>query len=335
MTDKQLPRNIDESPQLNLFGQFLSNNQSKVSNAIEIWESIPKYFLNHKQVEKLRTKTGHADPVKWDFTYNSKPCMVTIQPALIEQEDGTYKAFFPSATEELVEESLKKILSYQSHGIHNNKNLETWVKFSLNMISKELKERGKTRNHYEIKHAISVMSRCNITLHIDKQEIWSGAILQDLITIDRKKYLIDSDQKHAAKLPLFISKSINTVEYRQFNYDRLMRCNEQLTRWIYKRLINKYTQASLMNDYHFTFVDLKNSGLLQQARDVDNRRKVIRALEELKSRDVISYYEIKEKKQGRKIIDVVYNVTSSSTFADEQKASNARLKNQRLPVYEY
>jgi hypothetical protein len=38
-------------------------------------------------------------------------CIVTIQPALIKQKDGSYKAFFSSVTEELIEEALKKILT--------------------------------------------------------------------------------------------------------------------------------------------------------------------------------------------------------------------------------
>jgi len=55
------------------------------------------------------------------------PCAVKIQPTLIEQEDGSYKAFFPSVTEELVEEALKKILADQRYGLHDPNNVETWV----------------------------------------------------------------------------------------------------------------------------------------------------------------------------------------------------------------
>jgi hypothetical protein len=37
-------------------------------------------------------------------------CIVTIQPALIKQKDGSYKAFFPSVTEELIEEYIEYFL---------------------------------------------------------------------------------------------------------------------------------------------------------------------------------------------------------------------------------
>ena len=322
---KTPPREIVRSAQYELFTQFVANDGSKVSNTVEAWESIPKYFFTPKQVEKLRSTDGLAKPYKWEYVQNGVLCAVKIQPALIEQDDGGYKAFFPSVTEELIEESLKKILSDQRYGMHDPQNSETWVRFTLSMIQKELKARGRTRNRNEIKHSIEVMSSCIITFYKEDKEVWKGSILQDLVTVGRDEYLADTNSQHIARLPLFISHSINQLEYRQFNYDRLMGCNEQLTRWIYKRLIHRFKQASFVNNYHFMYVDVKqSSGLLQQVSEVQNRKKLISALEELKEIGVIIKYEVNERKEGRKITDVKYTVSPSHEFITEQKAANKR-----------
>lgn len=322
---KKPPEKYIKSLQLDLFSQFVTNDKSEVSNTVEVWESIPKYFFTSAQVEKLRTKTGHADPFKMEFSYDGIAFSVKIQPALIEQKGGGYKACFPSVTEELVEEALKKFLTIQNHGIHDVNKAETWVRFSLSMIYRELQSRGRTRSRNEIKHAIEVMNKCNISLFKDKKEIWSGAILQDLVTVGREEYLADTDAHHIGRLPLFISNAINRLEYRQFNYDRLMSCNEQLSRFIYKKLINRYRHANLVNNYHFMFTDLKNSGLLQQKRDIDNRRKVLSALDELKEKNIIARYETDDRKEGRTIIDVKYIIFPSNQFISEQKAANKRV----------
>jgi len=327
---KTPPRLAMKSVQMNLFSQFITNDRNEVSNTVDIWESIPKYFFTTRQQEKLRTETGHADPYKWEYVKDGQACTVKIQPALIEQEDGSYKAFFPSVTEEIIEESLKKLLTVQSHAMHDVKELETWVKFTLRCLYKELKARGRTRSIAEIKHSIEIMSSCIITFYHGKKEIWKGAILQDLVTVGRDEYIEDTDAHHVARLPLFISQSINSLEYRQFNYDRLLSCNEQLSRWIYKRLINRFRQASFMNDYHFLYSDLKNSGLLQQAIEGDNRKKVLSALDELKQKGVISRYEIDERKERRKIIEVKYLVFAASDFIGEQKAANKRFRENHL-----
>jgi hypothetical protein len=56
------------------------------------------------------------------------------------------------------------------------------------MISKELRDKGRGRDRAEIKRALLVMSRSVITLYRGKKEIWSGAILQDLVTVDREEW---------------------------------------------------------------------------------------------------------------------------------------------------
>ena len=329
---KEPPKGPVKSIQYDLFRQFVTNDPEEVSNTVELWESIPKYFLTKKQVEKLRNTTGHADPYRWEYIYDGKKCSVKIQPALIEQKNGSYKAFFPGVTEELVEESLKKIFSDQQWGIHDPEKSESWVKFSLSMVHKELKSRGRERNRNQIKHAIDVMSSCILTFYNEDKEVWKGSILQDLVTIGREEYLADADARHVARLPLFISHSINRLEYRQFNYGRLMNCNEQLTRWIYKKFINRFKQASLLNDYHFMFSELKESGLLQQAREIDNRRKVVSSLEELVKKNVLMSYEMDERKEGRKIINVKYTVVAALDFVKEQKAANRRRSDTNLKL---
>jgi hypothetical protein len=322
-TKKTPPAQSIKSLQFDLFGEFVTNNKSEVSNTVEIWERIPKYFPA-RTLEKLRSGDGQPDPYEWEYIEDNHKYMVVIQPALIK-ENGRYKAYFPSTTEELIEEALKKIISDQQYGIHDPKNVETWVRFSLSMLCRELKDRGCTRSRAEIKHAIEVMNKCNVSFLKEGKEIWSGAILQDLVTVGREDYLADTDAHHVARLPIFISLAINCLNYRQFNYTRLMNCNSPLSRWIYKQLIHRFKQANLFNDYHFMFGDLKGCGLLQQTRESDNRRKALEALDELISRGVLTRYIAQERKEGRKIVNVKYTLFPSGDFIKEQKAAGKRV----------
>ena len=320
-----------QSVQYDLFTNFLSNDPESVSNTVEMWESIPKYIFTPKQTEKLRTKTGHANPFSWQYLYNNSEFQVDIQPALIKGKDGEYLAHFPGITEELVEEALKKIFTYQNHGIHDTNKHESWVKFSLNMIHRELKSRGRTRSLDQIKNALQVMSKCIITLSKKEPgtkkfaQMWQGQILQEMITVGREEYLEDSSSFHIARLPTFITHSINQLEYRQFNYNRLMECDEQVARWLYKRLIHRYRQAASNNDYHFTFSSIvKDSALLQQASDRHNRDKLKDALDELVRKKIIRDYQIEVKKDGKKIVNATYTIFPTAEFIQEQKAANKR-----------
>ncbi len=352
--NKQPPNQVIKSIQLDLFSKFTSNNINEVSNTVEYWESIPKYFLNETQQKKLRSPDGLAQSYTQEYTLRgqngqSLPYKIKIQPALIEQPDGKDKAFFPSATEEIIEEVLKKIFTEQNLGIHDPKNTESWVKFSYSMIRNELyrlseaiykkekenpqekKPRYRRLRYDQIKHSLEIMSKCVLTVYEGENEIYTGAILQDYCKVDRKEYLNDTETLHIAKLPLFISHAINTLQYRQFNYLRYMECKEQLTRFIYKRLINRFINANYLNDYHFLYSDIKQaSGLLQQKREIDNRQKVISSLEELKKKNVIISYKTEERKEGRKIIEVKYTVIAHPDFITEQKAANKRENDKKI-----
>ena len=321
------PKQPVKSHQLDLFTTFLTNDEGAVSNALEVWDSIPKYFLNAKQQDKLRTEYGHADPYEWEYTYQGRPCKVTIQPALLKQEDGTYKAFFPSVTEELAEEALKKIFTDQQYGLHDAANAESWVKFTQSMIHRELKARGRERNRPQIKRAMAVLSGCILTLEQDGKEVYKGPILSDLITVNREEYLADTESMHAGRLPVFVSRGINDLRYRQFNYARLMDCDEQLTRWLYKRLIHRYRHASMIDTYTFMYSDVKaESALLQQGQDYDNRKKLARSLGELQDKGVLFSHAAEPMKERRKVVDVKYTVTATPDFMREQKAANKRAR---------
>ncbi len=325
MPIKKPPKEHIKSLQLDLFSQFVTNDQSQVSNTVELWERIPKYFFTAKQVEKLRTDNGLAEPYEWKYTENGNDYTVSIQPALIKQKNGNYKAFFPGITEELIEEALKKIFTDQQFAIHDPEKVESWIKFTLGMIQKELKTKGRTRSIDEIKHAINVMSSCLLTFSKEKKELWKGAILQDLVTVNRNEYLASTGTHHIARLPLFISHSINNLDYRQFNYERLMSCNEQLTRWLYKRLINRFTQASYTTEYSCMYSDIKQaSGLLQQKKEGNNRTKILSAFNELKQKGIILNVEIDERKTGRNITDIKYTIKATPLFIKEQIAANKR-----------
>ena len=144
-------------------------------------------------VEKLRSKDGLAPSFVWNYTHQDKPHRVTIQPALLEQSDGSFKAFFPGTTEELVEEVLIKMLADRQRAYHDDELGDSWVLFSLRDLFRELMRRGRTRNLQQLKHAIDVLSRCVITLERDGRKIYDGGIISSVFLADRDNFFDDAD----------------------------------------------------------------------------------------------------------------------------------------------
>ena len=50
-----------------------------------------------------------------------------------------------------------------------------------------------------------------------------------------------------------VTDSINQITYRQFNYQRLMKCSTQLARWLISQLVLKFTQAAVTQCFAMKF----------------------------------------------------------------------------------
>ena len=333
------PGNALQCIQYDLFTSFFGE-AGELSNAIELWDGIPKYSVTARTQNTLRNAEKRLPVFERRFVFATRcngrrietSCRVTIQPASVKTESG-YVDYYPSVDEELVEEVIRKIFADQRCGQHDPNNSESWVRFSVQMIRKELKERGKTRNLNEIKRSIDILSRKHIALYLDESPdpVYSAPILSDITRVNRAEYLEDTSLTWIARLPALISKSINELSYRQINYSIQMSLCSQLARWLHKRLSLNYTNASLMDHYEILFSTIKrDSGLLNYARESANYKTLEKALDELKKTNVlVSWERIAENRQGRKIIDVKYRFCAHIDFVATTKAANARLKQSR------
>lgn len=323
------------SVQYDLFTSFYGDPKG-LSNTIELWDAIPKYAVSARRQNDMRDANGRLPVHVAEFRYllpgamRASDCRVKINPAQIEVEDGVFKDFYPSQCEEIIEEVLKKFFTEQRHGFHSARNLESWVRFSLHMIRKELKARSHTRNLNEIKRALEVMSKSIVEVEIlggRKNLICTNPILTNMVRTNRVDMREDRSARWAAQLPALISKSVNELSYRQFNYALHMSFSSQLCRWLHKRLVHRYKQASLTVPYGFLYSSVRrDSGLMHNKRMSANVKALNDALEELKSEGILFIINAEKRYSGRQLKNVYYEVTASNEFIAEVKAASARLK---------
>ena len=338
-TAKSPPAKVPPSCQYDLFTTFFGE-APELSNTIELWDGIPKYSVSPRAQSALRSPENRLPVHECRFVYAARvngqriesTCYVAIQPASIKTEDG-YIDYYPSTDEELVEEVIRKIFADQQCGIHDPRNVESWVCFSLQMIRKELKARGKTRSLNEIKRSIEILAKTHVSLFLDETDdpVYFAPILSDVTRVTREKYLNAPSMTWVARLPALISKSVNELTYRQFNYGVLMSLNTQLARWLHKRLSQNYTNASYTDAYEILFSSIqRDSGLLTYARTNKNLTALKAAFDELKESNVLyAWSRVEERREGRRIVDIKYSLVAHPNFIRDVKAANARLKESR------
>ncbi len=339
---RTLPQSAQSDEQLSMFQNFYGDSKD-LSNTIELWDAIPKYAVDGRLQGSMRDEKGNLPLYEQEFVYkptyatrtDSMRCKITIQPVKIKNKDGSSTDYYPSTDEELVEEVLKKIFSDPTFGNlaqHDAAQKKSKVWFSLNMVQKELKERGKTRSYEEIKTSIEILAKTVLEVGLlnDRSRrglLYTGTILQDLTRMTREDYLLDPKQLWCARLPEPISESINNITYRSYNYGIGMNLKSQLARWFHKRLSHNYTQASYTNQYTISQATIeRDSGMVRHSRK-DRRIEYVKGvLQELVDANVLEGFKSEPEMSatGKRVISVKYHLQPSLDFVQETKRTNAR-----------
>lgn len=328
------------SPQLSLFQNFLANTpaeRDRLSNTIALWDSIPRYSHSRNLQNKLRSSLGTLELLKLNFRHNQQDYLATITPARIEIKNGPEKGktidYYPSASEELIEDALRKIAADQQHqqGFFDKKGYVSGVAFSLYQLREELAQLGHTRSYSEIELSLEILHKTNIKVTCEDErveQIRSSTYLPSLAAARRKDIEADPSARWVVQFHPLVTRSIDQVTYRQFNYHQLMGHRNQLSRWIHKQLVMKFTFAAIGSTFKMRFSTIKrDSALLSGYKET--RQAVVavaEAFEELRTSGLLMEVKKGDEVRGlrNKLEDVEFILTPSPEFVREVKAANKR-----------
>ena len=324
-----------DNPQLNLFRDFLCNKEEereKLSNAIDLWDSVPRYSVSKQAMNRARDRGGDLENYTVTFQYGGNTFTCTIYPARITDFDGKKRSFYPSANEELVEDALRKIALEQQAGFFDKVNYKSGVRCSLYAVREELAKRGHARSYQEVRQSIDIMSQsiCEISGRNYKGEeiLVRSPYLPSIAAVSKRRLKDDPEAKWVIHFHPFVTGSIDKVTYRQFNYQLMMGHSSQLARWLHKYLVLKYTFAEHAKPFEIRYSTIKrDSGLLSgYSRERDAMSMLESALKELSARGIVASFDRSNITGTRqKLEDVVFTLWPSADFVKEVKAANKRL----------
>jgi hypothetical protein len=326
--------------QLALFQAFLCNTEDerdRLSNTIELWDSIPKYSISQQAMNQVRTKEGFLPRFEKTFVYKKREYKVRVTPAIIDADGGAEKAYYPSANEELVEDALRKIAAEQYKGFFDKLGYKSGVIFSLNLLRKELRKRGHTRSYQEIIRSLNILAGSHIEILLsDGKGFAKTSYLPSLAAVSRSLWTEDPDARWVAHFHPLVTQSIDMLSYRQYNYHLMMSHSTQLARWLHKILSHNYVNASYTVPYKVSLSSIRrDSGLLECKRVNDDVRKLENALQELVDHKVLFHFSREDRRGARnRILDIDYSLTPHTDFVREVKAANKRQQAGRVPLPE-
>lgn len=337
---KPVPAGAFANQQLSLFQEFLANTtdeKSGLANAVDLWDSVPRFAISRKRQDELRLPGGFLPISTITFKYRSHAMKVHIRPARLElrgkdgKPTGETVEYYPSAREELIEHALRKIAVDQQAGFFDKPDFRSGCRFTLHQLRSHLAAQGHALRYDELIEGIDILSLSSIEIEGegDEEDITYTRMnyLSLLARVRRKDLAADPDAKWLVQFHPLITDSIQNITYRQFNYKRLMNCRTQLARWLIGQLVLKYTQAALTNSFEMRYSTIKRDSALLGG--YKQERQAIAALDgawaEVKGLGVLTNSKKSEQRGSRaKLEDVIYTLYPSPQFTAEQKAANRR-----------
>lgn len=340
---KPIPSDAFNNQQLSLFQGFLANtdeNRDLLSNAVDLWDCIPRFSTpRQNKLKQLKTAAGFLPTLSLPFVYRGTSYTAEIIPAKIEvKKEGKtdYKEIYPGAREELIEHALRRLAVEKNSGFFDGTDFRSGVSFTLYRLRQELANQGHAMTYEGLTEGLDVLHHAFLQVTVADSDpndpsMISQPYLPALGKVNRKGRASDPDAKWFVQFHGLVTDSMNKITYRQFNYQRLMKCNSQLSRWLLSQLVLKYTQAGITNTFDMRFSTIaRDSFLLGYTRERAAIEALDEAWEELKYLGALAHV-LKAEQLGirSKIEDVIYTLTPSREFITEQKAANKRASDSR------
>lgn len=310
--------------QLSLF-ELLLPEEKNFSNTVELYDFIPKYHWSKvKRIdgEFLRTLSR-------EFECRGKRYKVKIDPAKLTDADGNSMDYYPSKREELVEDALRKF-ACEGQGLFLDD--AAGVTFTLYQLQKELERSGHTYSKDQIKDALMVCAKTNLTVTSDNGDSILISSLFETLGLQTREDWAGTGEKTRAfvRFNPLVTQGIKTRQFRQFNYEKSMSYVNVIARQLHKRMSHHYTQAGFSNLYTILLSTIiRDFGLTRYAKLTHNLRDCINALDEMREKRVILTYKVEKTidvENRNKLLDAKFVVTPDPKFADEVLQANLKQK---------
>ncbi len=308
--------------QLQLF-EFLQPEERQYSNTVELYDFMPKYHWG--KTERINGK--FLESLEREFECRGAKYKIEVAPAVIKDRDGVKRYYYPSKREELVEDALRRFATAKQGVFLDDR---ASVTFTLYQLQQELKCNGHSYSKDQIKDALLVCARTNITVTTADGTAVLSSNLFETVGLKTREDWKGTGQKTKAfvRFNSLVTESIKSGAYRQLNYEKAMSYTSVTARQLHKRLSHHYIQANITQPYHIMLSTIvRDFGLAEYQRPSLNLRQVIKALDEMKAKDILLSYKVENTHDGQnrnKIIDAKFILTPHPYFANEIKKANAR-----------
>lgn len=283
------------------------------TNHIALYDLAPRF------ITKVERKEGSAylNMIKRDFVFNGEPYRLVVTPARLQDAQGNEKDMLPGEREQLVEDVIRKFCAQKMHLGDQD---EVQTPFSVYGIWKELSKHKHTFSKSEIKEALFILNMSNIQI----MKLSADGDRKPKAIVSAPAFPVlslreDNDTAFVQLNPL-LAAAIRTLAFEPVNYDWMMQLRSPLPRWVFKSVSllmaeNEFPDGTMA----ISASEIISSFGQARARWREMLGEVEKAIVKLKEIGMISDFERRDLKEGRRRADSVFTVRFSGRFLDDRR----------------
>ena len=297
---------------------FETDEDGHYTNTIDLYDIAPRFVFFPDGTRD----SDYLKSIRREFKHGGFLYRLLLRPGRIVRADGTEREQFPGDREQIIEAVILRLATDRGKlSVHNER---VRLSFSLYEIRAELKKIKHTFALDEIKDALTILHTANVEVtRVDKKttQILSSTSFP-VLGLRRR---LDEERSFLEFNPL-VENAIKQLRYRRINYDWMMAIPQPLARWLYKRMCQ--TLSGSEDDGHvlsMTALEIaRDGGMAPRSRLRDTLRYAHAAVEILHSEGIIERAEPHLMKEGRKNVDMMFDLVPTPKFMAELEVA-ARL----------
>lgn len=308
--------------QMKLF-EFIQPTERQYSNTIELYDFMPKYHWGKSE----RINDKFLESLEREFECRGVRYRIEVSPARIKGKDGKTREYYPSKREELVEDALRRFATAQQ-GVFLDERAS--VTFTLYQLQQELKRNGHSYSLAQLKDALLICAKTTVSVTTTDGSAVLVSNLFETLGLQTRDDWKGTGRKSKAfvRFNSLVTESIKTGSYRQLDYEKAMSYTSVIARQLHKRMSHHYTQASITTTYSIMLSTIiRDFGLSEYERPSLNLNQVVKALDEMKAKDILLRYSIEKTTDSgnrNKLLEAKFVLMPHPYFANEIRKANAR-----------
>lgn len=328
-SNPKIPFRQDPPLQITLFE---TDDDGRYSNTIDLYDLAPRFVF----YTDSRKDGGYLKSIRREFQHSGLDYSLLLRPGRIVRADGSEREQFPGEREQLVEAVLHRLATDRGKLSVNNEKVR--LTFTMYEIREELRKVRHTFAIEEIKDALTILHTAVVEItRVDKKttQIMSSSSFP-VLALRRRE---DEDRAYLEFNPL-VEGAIKDLRYRHMNYEWLMQISHPLSRWLYKRLCQNFSNVTGMTPSNLPPISMtamtiaRDGGVAPRSRPRDTLRNVSNAVDILVKQGIIEAVEPEVVREGRKNVDVMYDFMPTARFVEEIQRSDRLYQDARRRLAE-